>query len=156
MRIPLLLATLASCARPAASFASMPSDAIPADDLTEALVELALANCTGDERASYTPGVETAAAAVVEKGDGNSDGMITRGEYEVMRQSAEEEVGDAADAVIATLQPGECVAGHMLEKTSAATSVQLIVLVHIVLRFCAILPPHARIPAASRVCEWLL
>ena len=122
MRIPLLLATLAGCTRPAASFASMPSGAIPANDLTEALVEMAFINCTADERASYAPGVETAAAAVVKEGDGDSDGMISHGEFEKMVRSAEEEVGDAADSVIATLQSGECVVGRMLGETSATTS----------------------------------
>ena len=100
----------------------MPSDAIPAADLTVALVELALTNCTGDERASYAPSVETAAAAVVKEGDADSDGMLSHGELEKMIRSAEEEVGDAADSVIATLQPGECVVGHILEETSATTS----------------------------------
>ena len=38
----------------------MPSGAIPADALTEALVELAFTNCTADERTSHTPDVETA------------------------------------------------------------------------------------------------
>ncbi len=100
----------------------MPSGAIPANDLTDALVELAFTNCTADERASYTPGVETAAAAVVKDGDGDSDGMISHGELEKMIRSAEEEVGDAADSVIATLHSGECVVGRMLEETSAKTS----------------------------------
>ena len=122
MRVPLLLATLASCARPAASFASMPSGAIPADDLIEALVELALTNCTSDERASHTRGLETAAAAVVKDGDKNDDGMIDRAELERMKRSAEEEVGDTADAVIATLEPGECLVDHILDETSAMTS----------------------------------
>ena len=85
----------------------MPSGAIPADDLIEALVELELTNCTGDERASHTRGLERAAAAVVEDGDENDDGMINRAELERMKRSAEEEVGDTADAVIATLQPSE-------------------------------------------------
>ena len=99
----------------------MQSGAIPADDLTEALVELELINCNGDERASHTSGVERAAAAVVQDGDENHDEMITYGEFEEMKRSAEEEVGDAANAVIATLQSGECVVGHILEEMSATT-----------------------------------
>ena len=63
MRIPLLLATLAGCARPAASFASMPSGAKSADDYIEAIVELALTNCNATERARYARGVEVAATA---------------------------------------------------------------------------------------------
>ena len=47
--------------------------------------------------------------------------MITYGEFEEMKRSAEEEVGDAANAVIATLQSGECVVGHILEEMSATT-----------------------------------
>ena len=100
----------------------MPSGAIPADHLIEALVELALTNCTGDERVGYTPGVEVAAAAVVTEADDNQDGMITDHELEEMIRSAEEEVGDAADAVIAALQPDECLVGHILDETSAATT----------------------------------
>ena len=100
----------------------MPSGAIPADDLIEALVELELTNCTGDERASHTSGVERAAAAVVQEGDDNHDEMITYGEFEEMKRSAEEEVGDAADAVIASLQPDECLVGHILDETSATTT----------------------------------
>ena len=37
-----------------------------------------------------------------------------------MIRSAEEEVGDAADSVIATLQSGECVVGRMLDEETSA------------------------------------
>ena len=113
MRVPIVLATLASWARPAASFASMPSCAKSADDYIEAIVELALTNCNATERAHYARGVKVAATAEVTKADDDSNGMITGHEYEGMKRDAEQAVGNVAHAVMATLDPNECVVEHI-------------------------------------------
>ena len=126
MRVPFVLATLASWARPAASFASMPSGAKSADDYIEAIVELALTNCNATERARYARGVEVAAAAEVTKADDDSNGMITGCEYAVMKRDAEQAVGDVAHAVMATLKPNECVVDrirkYLEEQETSATA----------------------------------
>ena len=115
LRVPFVLATLASWARPAASFASMPSGAKSADAYIEAIVELALTNCNATERALYAHDIEVAATAEVNKADDDNDGMITDHEFEGMVQDAEQTAGDAAHVVKATLKPDECVVNHIRE-----------------------------------------
>ena len=114
MRI-LILAALASWARPAAGFATTPSDPIYAENLINAFVAMSLLNCNADEIETHKGLVETAATDLVEDMDANSNGILTEGELEEYRRmEAGSEAIDVAEAAQANPPTNKCVIGAIL------------------------------------------
>ena len=112
MRI-LILAALASWARPAAGFATTPSDPIYVADTIDVLVAVGLHNCNDDETAAHKSHLERAATKLVEGGDENHDGILTAQELYAIQQVGPE-ARSVADAVLANPPTDDCVIGAVL------------------------------------------
>ena len=82
VRITLILAAIASWARPAASFASLPGSAVSTDEYAaEVLVKASLTGCGASEQNKHVNGVREAAAELAAHTDKDVDGFISRGEF---------------------------------------------------------------------------
>ena len=117
MRVALVLATIASWARPAAGFASMPSVQSPIH-LARALVAAALTDCSGAEQDRLEPGLEMAADALVEEADADSNGILSVEELNLIWYESMRETQAVADLVVNELRSGsgKCLAVVIFEK----------------------------------------
>ena len=120
MRVALMLATIASWARPAAGFASMPTGQTT-EHLARALVAAALTDCSGAEQDLLEPGLEMAADALVEEADADSNGILSVEELNSIWHESMEETKGVADLVVTELRSGsdKCLAVVIFEKIRA-------------------------------------
>ena len=125
VRVTLTLAAIASWARPAASFASMPGSALPTDEYSQALIEAALHGCSASERNRHVNGVEKAAENWAEDTDKDGDGFISRVEADARRGSIDAEAIAVAEAVGDELPTNQCLVVLINEKMSMTTPVAI-------------------------------
>ena len=120
MRVALVLATIASWARPASGFASMPTGQTT-EHLARALVAAALTDCSGAEQDLLEPGLEMAADALVEEADADSNGILSVEELNSIWHASMEETQAVADLVVTELRSGsgKCLAVVIFEKIPA-------------------------------------
>ena len=123
MRTTLILAAIASWARPAASFASLPGSVVSTDEYAGALVEASLTGCGASERNEHANGVEKAAADLAAETDKDGDGFISRDEHIARRESIDAEIIAVAKAVEKELPTEECLVTLILEKMAETTPV---------------------------------
>ena len=121
MRTTLILAAIASWARPAASFASLPGSAVSTDEFAGALVEASLTGCGASERNEHESGVKEAAADLAADTDKDGDGFISRDEYREQKESTDPETIAVATAVEEELPTEECMVTLILEKMAEIT-----------------------------------